>query len=148
MLTKIKTIIRSSFWHNFKDVRFLGALAFGVIAILTAWSGVKVIGKNYEVQQEIAQIDKKNQLYKIENKNLELSNQFFGTDTYLELTARQHFSKGLPGEKLIIVPNDEALANAPQISSTSGSNNNQENRPAYKKNLDAWKHFFFRRSDE
>lgn len=148
MLAKTKKIIKSSYWHNFRDVRFLAALAFGFIALLTAWSGVKVIGKNYLLQQEIAQLDKRNQIYKIENENLKFENQFFNTETYIELTARQQFSKGLPGEKLLIISKEEADAKAPKIPGLANEEIDKNNQPSYLQNLEAWKNFFFRRDVE
>lgn len=147
MLQKIKTLATNEFWQNFRDVRFLGFIVFGILVLLTTWSGVNIIQTNYRLQQEIAQIDQRNQLAQLENANLKLENEYFNTDTFLELTARQQFSKGAPGEKLVLVPKHVALEHVPKMEETSTEEaaKHPDNRPTYQKNFQTWMDFFLHR---
>lgn len=147
MLAKIKNIINSPHWQNFKDVRFLGLLGFGFLVLLTTWSGIRIVETNYKLQQQIAQLEQRNRLTKLENENLKLANQYYDTDTYLELIAREQFNKGQPGESLVLIPKEVALARAPENISQDQSDNAQNNdRPGYQQNFEAWLDFFFRRN--
>lgn len=147
MFTKIKKIIKNPFWHQFRDVRFLGFVVFAILVLLASWSGVKVIEANYELQKQTAQLDQKNQVQELINANLKLQNEFYNTDTYLELSARKQFGKGAPGEKLILVPKSVALAHAKELpaQTTVKTQTKSDTRPSAQKNFEAWMDFFFRR---
>lgn len=147
MLEKIKNYYKNPVWQNFRDVRFLGFLVFGVLTLLASWSGVNVIETNYELQKEIAQIDQQNQVKQLANSNLKLRNEFYNTDTYLELQARKAFGKGAPGEKLLLVPRDIALKRAIELPETKAEAvaAKQVDQPKYRKNFSAWMEFLFHR---
>lgn len=150
MLEKIKKLQHLSIWTELRDVRLLGFIVFGLLVLLASWSGVKVIETNYVLQKEAAQIDQNNQIQELVNTNLNLQNEYYKTDTYLELTARKQFGKGAPGETLLLVPKSVALAHTkplPQSAETEQQTTpSEENIPAYQKNFQAWMDFFFRRS--
>ncbi len=149
MLEKIKNYTKHPFAQNFRDTRFLGFLVFGILAVLASWSGVNVIEANYALQKDIAQLDQKNQVDQLSNSNLKLANEYYNTDTYLELQARKAFGKGAPGETLLLVPRDVAYKHARELPSEPKAEANkptQDTRPGYKKNLDAWMGFLFHRS--
>lgn len=147
MLEKIKNQIKNPYWHNFRDVRFLGFLVFGILVLLASWSGVRVIETNYGLQKEIAQLDQQNQLKQLANANLQLQNEYYNTDTYLELQARKAFGKGAAGETLLLVPKDVALRHAeelPQDKTQKPPSKNGQS-PTYQKNFNAWMEFIFHR---
>lgn len=143
MLQKIKTIFQDYLLGNVRDVRFLGLLVFGVLILLTSWSGVRIIEVNYELQKEIAALEAKNQVRQLENQNVKLKNQYLNSDTYLELTARQQLGKGGKDEKLILVPKEIALAHAPHLAETTAAHVAADKTPGYLKNLRAWRDFYF-----
>ena len=147
MLEKIKKLQKYSLWNNLRDIRFLGFLVFGLLVVLASWSGVKVIETNYDLQKQAAQIDQQNQLQELTNKNLKLENEYYNTDTYLELTARKQLGKGAPGETLILVPKEVALAHVKALPETKPilpTKQLEEQQPGYQKNFRDWLDFFFR----
>ncbi len=148
MLQKIKNYQKSVVWRNLRDVRFLGFMVFGVMVLLASWSGVTVIETNYELQKQIAQLDQQNQVNQLTNTNLKLQNEYYNTDTFLELTARKQLGKGAPGEKLILVPKSVALAHAQQLPETKNetSTTQSDDKPTYQKNFKAWMDFLLHRS--
>lgn len=143
MFLKIKTGFQDYLLGNIRDVRFVGMVVFGVLVLLTSWSGVRIIEVNYELQKEIAALQAKNQVRQLENQNVKLKNQYLNTDTYLELTARQQLGKGGKDEKLILIPKEIALAHAPHLPEQTTAKITVDKSPGYIKNLRAWRDFYF-----
>ena len=148
MLEKLKKYEKHPLAQNLKDIRFLGFLLFGILVLLATWSGVRVIETNYELQKQISQIDQQNNVQKLQNSNLKLQNEYYNSDTYLELTARKQFGKAAPGEKLLLVPKSVALAKTKELprDGQEQAQNKNGNQPKYQQNLEAWKSFLFRKN--
>ena len=143
MFDKIKIIFNQYLLGNARDVRFAGLVVFGVLVLLTSWSGVRIIEVNYELQKEIAGLQAKNQVRQLENQNVKLKNQYLTTDTYLELSARQQLGKGGKDETLILVPKEIALAHAPNLPETAATQTAKAQTKGAMHNLRAWRDFYF-----
>lgn len=145
MFEKLKDLPGHPKLKQFRDVRAIGLLVFLAVALMVTWSGAKVIQRNYELQKQIAQLRQENEVRELENNNLRLQNQYFNTEQYLDLKARQNFGKGLPGETLILVPREVALSyvTKPPVKPEAPSPESQ--RPAYQRNFQAWVDFFLHR---
>jgi cell division protein FtsB len=144
MFEKIKDYFGRPTLRALNDTRLLGLLAFGVIALLVTWSGIKSIQTNYELQKQISELSQQNGVDKLENTNLKLRNEYLKTDQYLELAARQKFGKAAPGETVYIVPKSVALANSVAVKKPVDVKKQKEAaKPAYQRNLQAWFDFFF-----
>jgi cell division protein FtsB len=148
MFSKIQSYISRITYSSLQDIRTAGLLVFGVIAILVTWSGVGAIETNYNLQKQITQLEQQNELSSLQNNNLQLQNQYYNTNEYLELQARELLAKGLPGEKLILVPQNVALANNVNIPNDNKLTTNQPlSKPKYQSNFEAWMNFFLRRNN-
>ena len=147
MLNKIKSYYQSIKWHLRWDLRTLGQLLFIVIVLLTSWSGVKAIQSNYELQKHVATLQQQNHVQQLENSNLQLQNNYYNTNQYLELSARQELGLGSQGETELIVPQNIALATLSNLSlSTSSSTKIAAKLPWYKRNFNSWIDFFLHRN--
>jgi len=131
------------------DVRVLGLLAFFAVILLVAYSSVKVLQTNYELQKKENELTQLNDIRELENENLRLKNVYLESDEYLELTARRQFNKALPGEELYIIPEQVAMAKVKDTPNTAQDDEEPkpDERPEYQKNLEAWKNFFFHRNN-
>lgn len=132
---KIKTL---------SDTRVLSLIAFGVVALLVTWSGVKVIQKNYELDKKITISKQKNEVQKLENENMRLKNEYFRSAQYLELSARRQFGKAAPGERLYVVPESVALSKTidiPKDQKITATNTKAKSKA--QQNFDAWMNFLF-----
>jgi cell division protein FtsB len=120
--------------QQLKDVRVIGLIAFCAIALLVAWSGLGAIQSNYVLQKQIAR--------------LQLKNQYYNTDQYLELQARRQFGRAAPGETLILVPKGVAMSRTVDLPAEEAESKEQPDpeKPTYQKNFEAWIEFFFHRS--
>lgn len=146
MREKLKTFTKHPSLKVLGDTRALGLIAFGVIALLVSWSGVKTIQTNYELQKQISEAQQQNDVAILENTNLKLRNEYFKTDQFLELAARRQFGKAAPGETLFIVPKSVALANTIDTSTIeTGQSQKKNKKPFYQENLEAWFNFFMHR---
>jgi cell division protein FtsB len=128
------------------DIRFAGQAVFVVIVLLISWSGIKTIQTNYNLQKQISGLKQQNDLQSLENQNLALNNDYYKSNQYLELSARQNFGLGSAGEKEIIVPQNVALAyTVPEPS--DGKTAVQAKQPAYQRNIQSWVDFFLHRQN-
>src|SRR5262249_48033977 len=99
---------------------------------------------NYTLQKQIATLERQNTLKQLENSNLALQNNYYQSDQYLELSARQNLGLAAPGEKEIIVPENVALnyiVPEPQAPAAKSS----PETPVYPRNFQAWVDFFLHR---
>jgi cell division protein FtsB len=132
------------------DVRVIGLLAFCAVILLVSFSSVRVLQTNYELQKKENGLQQVNEIKKLENENLRLKNVFFESDEYLELTARRQFNKALPGEELYIIPQSVAMRKVKDTPDVKTSEETfvqeQENKPEYQKNFEAWMDFLLHKN--
>jgi cell division protein FtsB len=145
MLEKLRTIKIKPIIDALRDTRVIGAIGFGVVALLVSWSSVGVIQQNFTLQQQIAQLENEITIQQLENTNLELRNEYYNTDQYLELQARRQFGLAAPGETVLTVPERVALENSVPIEDeVREPQQTQSDKPGYQQNIEAWGDFFFR----
>ncbi|MGI9027389.1 MAG: septum formation initiator family protein [Candidatus Saccharimonadales bacterium] len=126
------------------DTRALGLLAFGVVALLVTWSGIKVVQTNYELEKKISVARQQNAINQLENENLKLKNKYYESPQYLELTTRRQFGKAAVGEKLYTVPESVALSKTVESQATTQAVAEQASaKPKYQQNFDDWMKFLF-----
>jgi cell division protein FtsB len=151
MIEKLKTYKNDprikEFTAQLNDVRAVGLLIFLVVVLLISWSGAKVIQTNYNLQRQISRLQQENDIQKLQNNNLKLQNQYFQTDQYLELSARQNFGLGKSGETEVIVPIGVALKHAPLLTEEKRPTPTSK-QPFYQRNFEAWVNFFLHRQGE
>jgi cell division protein FtsB len=131
------------------DIRVIGLLVFLGITLLITWSGVKAIDTNYGLQKQVATLEQQNDIQKLTNSNLALQNDYYNTNQYLELAARQSFGLGAPGETELLIPTSVALADTttltnPEQQQAAKAVNKQ---PAYQRNFEAWMDFLLHREN-
>jgi len=79
-----------------------------IIAMLAwIWATIVALNKNYELEKQVEQGRLENEIQEIENENLRLQQVYYGTDEFLELSAREKLNLALPGEHLVILPATE-----------------------------------------
>lgn len=133
--------------QRLSDLRFAGQLLFVVIVLLISWSGVKSIQTNYGLQKQISSLQDQNTLQQLQNDNLALQNQYYNSNQYLELAARQNFGLAAPGEKEIVVPASVALSYTVNLPSAAKPDAAEAKQPAYQRNFESWVDFFLHRQN-
>jgi cell division protein FtsB len=143
-INKYKQTI-AKFLSQLNDVRFVGQIVFVVIILLISWSGVKSIQSNYSLEKQISALQQQNNIQQLQNDNLKLQNEYYKTNQYLELSARQNFGLAAPGEKEIIVPASVALAHTVNLPTASDQATAASKKSAFQSNFDSWVNFFLHR---
>jgi cell division protein FtsB len=136
-----------TYLQRMSDPRFAGQMFFVLIVLLVSWSGVKTIQTNYGLQKQITALKQQNELQKLQNDNLGLQNQYFNSNQYLELSARQNFGLAAPGEKELIVPASVAKTYEVSLPSLTQSSATKAKQPAYQRNFESWVDFFMHRQN-
>lgn len=102
--------------YKFKHDYFtIDRVAFIVaIAICAAWTwgAISSMTRNWELEQRVVSRRKELALLRLEVENLELENQYYKSEEYQELAAREKQNKKFPGETMIYLPpNSESAKN-------------------------------------
>jgi cell division protein FtsL len=138
-----------SYLEHLYDVRVIGMLLFLVVVLLISWSGVKVIDTNYRLQRDISKLQQQNDVQKLSNENLRFEKDYLNTTQYLDITARKNFGLAAPGETVLLVPKEAALAHTvdlPDLEKIEVAKTTAK-QPAYQRNFQAWISFFLHRQD-
>jgi hypothetical protein len=86
-------------------------IAITVVAVTINTSSV--IMQNYTLERDVRVAEQKVAIAQEELETQKLKNNYFKSDAFLDIATRKQLSKGLPGEKLIIVPKSVALTYVP-----------------------------------
>jgi hypothetical protein len=96
--------------------------------------------RNYTLQQTLNRKNQELQLADLETESLKLEQQYFKTAEFQELAVRARLGKGLPGEKVLILPKqvETDASAAPGV-------NRPSVRTAPPSNFEQWMNFLFGR---
>lgn len=120
---------------------------FAIIVLAITWSGMKTIQTNYQLQKQISTLQQQNSVLQLQNQNAALKNQYYQTNAYLDLAARQDLGLAAPGETVMLISKNVALKYVDQSLAPPSSASN-DNRPQYIKNLDDWRNFLLGRKSQ
>ncbi|RWZ79607.1 MAG: hypothetical protein EOT04_00985 [Candidatus Chaera renei] len=107
-----------------------------LIALSLVWSTMQALQRNFLLQQKVDRLVQETQLLGLENDTLKYQQNYLKSAEYLELSARDKLSRGLPGEKLILLPQPPPPPASAQAKRPSS--------PA-RGNFEQWLYFFFGR---
>lgn len=148
MIDEIKNFLNSKRARQLADVRNIGLYIFGVVVLAIAWSGAKTVQNNYQLQKQINQLNQENIVLGLNNDNTALQNEFYKTNEYLDLSARQDLGLAAPGEKVLLVPKSVAMNYVdPSLlkNQVSSEQPQADSRPAYVRHLEDWRDFLLGR---
>lgn len=147
MEAKIKSYIPvvTAYVKSLQDLRVAGQLLFVIIVLLISWSGVKAIQTNYGLQKQITALQEQNDIQTLRNKNLKLQNDYYNSNQFLELSARQNFGLAQPGETELIVPESVALADTVDVHISTPKPATTPQQSNFEKNINGWLKFFLHR---
>jgi cell division protein FtsB len=105
---------------------------FVALLITTSWmwGTVQAIQQNFELQQQVDSLGQEISYQDLENQTLQFENQYYNSNEYLELSARQHLNLANPGEKLLILPpnrvSDKSTVQQPAVTPIAKRSNFQQ----------------------
>ena len=140
----MKTAIRKFLYtarHEYLTYNNLVLLAALLIAAGWAWGSLQVMQRNYSLQREVDYKKKELQLAELQKDNLRLENKYYQTDEYKELALRESLGLVMPGEKLLVLPeNSDAAKAADTTASTTGTSTTTTQKTS---NIEQWLNFLF-----
>ena len=124
-------------------------LTFNNLVILTAfliaagWVGgsLQVMQRNYGLQKEVDLKKRQLQLAELQKDSLELQKRYYETNEYKELAARESLGLVMPGESVLILP-ENSLA-AKQADAKRSGASTVAVAPERASNLEQWLNFLF-----
>ena len=125
--------------HRYLTFNNLVILTAFLIALGWVWGSLGVMQRNYSLQKEVDYKKRQLQLAELQKDNLELQKRYYQTNEYKELAARESLGLVMPGEKLLILPeNSEAAkkADAPVVAIAVPAQDTTSN-------LEQWLNFLF-----
>jgi len=124
-------------------------LTFNNFVILTAfliaagwvWGSLQVMQRNYLLQKEVDLKKRQLQLTGLQKDSLELQKRYYETNEYKELAARESLGLVMPGEKVLILPENSQAA---KDADAKKSNTSSEAAPVERaSNMEQWLNFLF-----
>lgn len=110
---ELKTKLRKSHYrlkHEilvFDNIILIIALIF---CFIFTWGAISSMSRNWSLAEEVVDRQREKALLELEVETLELENTYYQSDEYQELAARKYRGKLLPGETMVFLPDNSAVA--------------------------------------
>lgn len=96
--------------HDFLTVENIVLCLAVILCLVWAYQSIVAMTKNWELAETLSERRKELELLTIEVEAAELENEYYKTEEYQELAARKYLDKVLPGEKMIVMPDNSEEA--------------------------------------
>ena len=127
--------------HDYLTFNNLVIVVAFLIAAGWTWGSLQVMQRNYTLQKEIDYKKRQLQLAELQKQNLEFQKRYYETDEYKELAARESLGLVMPGEKVLILPeNSVAVQEADKKAKNAGRIAVVQEQTS---NLEQWLNFLF-----
>ncbi|MBR3115731.1 hypothetical protein IKF30_00675 [Candidatus Saccharibacteria bacterium] len=118
-MNKIKTWVRRIKYylkHDFLTVENVVLFLAIVLCLVWTYQSITAMSRNWELSEKLTAERKELELLKIESEAAELENEYYRSNEHQELVARKYLDKQLPGEKMVVLPeNSEEARNRHQV---------------------------------
>ena len=94
--------------HNYSRNIMLGLLI--LFCFICTYQSIASMSRNWELSETLTREKNELELAKVEVETMELENEYQRTEEYQELMARKLLDKKLPGENMVVMPENSAEA--------------------------------------
>ena len=112
-MERIKTELRRLRYYSKKDIFTFTNIATAVALIFAAgcvYSTIPATTRNWQLEQKLSNLRLERTRLQIEVDTLELEQNYYNTDEYLEIMARSKDGKMLEGETMVVLPKNSEKA--------------------------------------
>ena len=112
-MERIKTELRRLRYYSKKDIFTFTNIATAVALIFAAgciYSTITATTRNWQLEQKLSNLRLERTRLQIEVDTLELEQNYYNTDEYLEIMARSKDGKMLEGETMVVLPKNSEKA--------------------------------------
>ena len=138
-MQKLKTRLRQFIYRIKKDYLTLNNVVLVVALVMCAswvWASINTMSRNWELEKKLEARQLHLAKLKLEIANAELLREYYRTEEYQELIAREKHGKMLPGETMVVLPKNSKSAK--EKYATAGTTTVKE--PT---NFETWMGFLF-----
>ena len=105
--------------HDFFSVENVVLILAIILCLTWTYQSILAMSRNWELSERLTAERKNLELLSVEVETAELENQYYASDEYQELLARKTIDKKLPGENMVVMPeNSDAAKNKHQTAPT------------------------------
>ena len=127
--------------HDFLTVENIVLIVAIVLCLVWTYQSVVAMSRNWELSEKLSAKRKELELTTLEVETAELENQYFASAEYQELMARKNLDKQLPGEHMVVMPeNSESAKNKHKDTPSPTSPKSKETAQS---NFDKWMMYLF-----
>ena len=138
--TKLSTKLRRLNYkasHDFFTIENVVLILAIALCLLWTYQSISAMSRNWELSERLTSERKELELLSVEVEAAELENEYYKTAEYQELTARKHLDKQLPGEHMVVLPDNTESAKQKHQSTPTIENEKQLT------NFEKWMKFLF-----
>ena len=112
-MNEIKAKIRRwrySLKHDVFTVENIVLLLAIVLCLMWTYQSIIAMSRNWQLSEKLTSERRELELLSLEIEAAELENEYYKTNEYQELNARRFMDKQLPGEKMVVLPENSVEA--------------------------------------
>ena len=106
-MNKLKTWVRRiKFWfkHDFLTVENVVLMFAIVLCLVWTYQSISAMSRNWDLSEKLTAERRELERVNVEVETAELENEYYKSPEYQELLARKNMDKQLPGEKMVVMP--------------------------------------------
>ncbi len=96
--------------HDYFSVENVVLVLAVFLCLMWTYQSITAMSRNWSLTERLTAEKKSLELLNVEVETAELENEYYKSDEYQELLARRVLDKQLPGEKLVVMPNNSEEA--------------------------------------
>ena len=96
--------------HDFLTVENVILVLAILLCLVWTYQSIAAMSRNWELTERLAEEKKSLELIGVEVEAAELENEYYKTSEYQELLARKYLDKKMPGENMVIMPENSENA--------------------------------------
>ena len=124
--------------HDFLTVENVVLVLALLLCLMWTYQSIAAMSRNWELTERLATERKSLELLGVEVEAAELENEYYKTTEYQELLARKYLDKKMPGENMVIMPeNSEKAKNKYEVAVT------EEKKEKEYSNFEKWMLYLF-----
>ena len=127
--------------HDFLTVENVVLAVAIVLCLAWTYQSIAAMSRNWELSEKLTTERKELELAKLEVEMMELENEYYKTNEYQELMARRNMDKKLPGENMVVLPENSEGAKNKHKEDKTGAKQEDEKYS----NFDKWMMYLFPR---
>lgn len=124
--------------HDFLTVENVVLVLALLLCLMWTYQSIAAMSRNWELTERLATERKSLELLGVEVEAAELENEYYKTTEYQELLARKYLDKKMPGENMVIMPeNSEKAKSKYEVAMT------EEKKEKEYSNFEKWMLYLF-----